>query len=199
MSRENQNSYKKNNNDKENIIVNRNSITEGVKYKESVNEKLVNLERGNNKLNNILIKDNEILGIKELRNNISDIFSKAINNFQEILTGNAKKGGKTISILSTDLLDEILELYKFNTIIDFDEATRQYEINIPEIDTQGSGDTKEEAIEIALDNAMALTEDYFEELQLYMHMENTKKQYPYFLRIKHCKNRSELIDMLNLV
>lgn len=199
MSRENQNSYKKNSNDKENITVNGNSITEGVEYQESVNEKLVNLERGNNKLNNILIKDNEILGLKELRNNISDVVSRAINNFQEILTGNAKKGGKTISILSTELLDEILELYKFNTIIDFDEATRQYEINIPEIDTQGSGDTKEEAIEIALDNAVALTEDYFEELQLYMHMENTKKQYPYFLRIKHSKNRSELIDMLNLV
>ena len=53
----------------------------------------------------------KIIGLKDFRNNVSDIIFKVINNFQVVLTGNVKKGGPTVSIISTDLLEDILEKY----------------------------------------------------------------------------------------
>ncbi|MGE5629732.1 MAG: hypothetical protein ACM3TR_01400 [Caulobacteraceae bacterium] len=139
------------------------------------------------------------IGLKDFRNNVSDIIFKVINNFQEVLTGNAKKGGPTVSIIATDLLEDILEKYEFNPEVTFDGETKQYEICIKEINAFGSGDSKEEATKIILDNVMALTEDFFEDIELYMRMEPQKKQYPYFMRISHCKTESELLKVLNLV
>ena len=141
----------------------------------------------------------KIIGLKDLRNNISDIIFKVINNFQVVLTGNVKKGGPTVSIISTDLLEDILEKYEFNPEITFDEETKQHEICLKEINAFGSGDTKEEATRIILDNIMALTEDFFEDIELYMRIDPPKKQYPYFMRISHCKTESELLEVLNLV
>lgn len=141
----------------------------------------------------------KIIGLKDLRNNISDIIFKVINNFQVVLTGNVKKGGPTVSIISTDLLEDILEKYEFNPEITFDEETKQHEICLKEINAFGSGDTKEEATRIILDNIMALTEDFFEDIELYMRIDLPKKQYPYFMRISHCKTESELLEVLNLV
>ena len=141
----------------------------------------------------------KIIGLKDFRNNVSDIVFKVINNFQVVLTGNVKKGGPTVSIISTDLLEDILEKYEFNPEITYDEETKQHEIHLKEINAFGSGDTKEEAIKIVLDNVIALTEDFFEDIELYMRMDPQKKQYPYFMRISHCKNESELLKVLNLV
>ncbi|MDD3705712.1 MAG: hypothetical protein PHC45_06605 [Clostridiaceae bacterium] len=141
----------------------------------------------------------KIIGLKDLRNNISDIIFKVINNFQVVLTGNVKKGGPTVSIISTDLLEDILEKYEFNPEITFDKETKQHEICLKEINAFGSGDTKEEATRIILDNIMALTEDFFEDIELYMRIDPPKKQYPYFMRISHCKTESELLEVLNLV
>lgn len=95
-------------------------------------------------------------------------------------------------------MTELLEPYKFNTIIQYDEATNQYEVIIDEINAAGSGETKEEAIEITLDNVLALAEDYFEDIELYMRIETQRKYYPYFMKIKHCKDREELAKVLNL-
>ena len=141
----------------------------------------------------------KIIGLKDFRNNVSDIIFKVINNFQVVLTGNVKKGGPTVSIISTDLLKDILEKYEFNPEITYDGETKQHEICLKEINAFGSGDTKEEAIRIILDNVMTLTEDFFEDIELYMRMDPQKKQYPYFMRISHCKNESELLKVLNLV
>lgn len=144
------------------------------------------------------IKNIKVLGLKDFRNNISDIVYLAINSFQEILTGNAKKGGKTVSLISTELLDNILEGYKFSPSVTFDEATRQYEVILEEIDAAGTGESKEEAIEIAMDNIEALTEDFFDNIELFMRLDQYKKQYPYFMRIKHCEDRETLRKVLNL-
>lgn len=141
----------------------------------------------------------KIIGLKDFRNNVSDIIFKVINNFQVVLTGNVKKGGPTVSIISTDLLEDILEKYEFNPEITFDEETKQHEICLKEINAFGSGDTKEEATKIVLDNVMVLMEDFFEDIELYMRIDPQKKQYPYFMRISHCRTESELLKVLNLV
>ena len=142
--------------------------------------------------------DKKVIGLKDFRNNITEIYSKAINNFAYVLTGNIRTGSKTVSIISTDLLKSILENYKFNPIINFDKATNQYEIIIEEIGANGCGDKTEDAVEMIVDNVLALTEDYFEQIELYMRIDEMKVQFPYFLRIKNCNSTEELLKTLGI-
>jgi len=158
--------------------------------------------RRGKKLMNITVDklfDNEVIGTKALRSNLTSYLSKAVNNLQEVLTGNtAVKEAKTVSIIATELLEEVLEAYKFNTSIGKDQETGLYEITVTEIDAAACGQTREEAIEILIDNIVALTEDYEENIELYKQIANTRKMLPYYWRIKHCKDKAELIKVLGL-
>lgn len=156
--------------------------------------------KGDNSMENIVdtMFEKRILGLRDLRSNLSEVMGKAINSFEEILSGNVKKGGETASIISTKLLTEILEAYKFNPTISFDEATNQYEVAIDEIGIYGSGDTKEEAIEVAVDLVIDSTNDYFDNRELYMRIPDMREKFPYYLRISHCSNIEELLEVLNL-
>ncbi|MDI6602464.1 MAG: hypothetical protein QME46_11920 [Thermoanaerobacteraceae bacterium] len=139
-----------------------------------------------------------VIGLRELRRNISELFHFSVYNFKDFLIGNTKKGGKTVTLISTDLLNDLLENYKFNTEIKFDKGTNQYEAIVDVVDASGCGDTKEEAINMLLDNIIDLCDDYFDNIELYLRVPNTKKQYPYYMRIKNCRNRAELIKILGL-
>lgn len=165
------------------------------------NLKSSNVEGGRKQVNYTINKlfANEVVGLRALRGNLTSFITKAVDNFQEILAGNtAVKGGKTVSIISTELLDNMLEAYKFNTIINRDQETGLYEIIVEEIEAAACAETKEEAIDILIDNILALTEDYFEDIELYIRIENTKKMLPYYMRIKHCKEKAELMVVLGL-
>ena len=140
-----------------------------------------------------------IIGLKDLRQNITDIYSEAINNFKYFVTGNVRRDNpKTLSILSTDVLNSILEKYQFNPIVNFDEETNQYEVVFNEIDVTGCGDTKEDAITMVVENILGLKDDFFDNIELYMRIDNMKKKYPYYLRINNCTNMDELLKVLNL-
>lgn len=155
---------------------------------------------GTDSMNTCLVENvfrREVIGLRDLRTNLSEVIGRAINSFEEVLSGNAKKGGETASIISTTLLNEILEIYKFNPLLSFDEVTSQYEIALNEIGIYASGDTKDEAIKVLIDLVIDSTADYIENLELYMRTD-LRKQYPYFLRITHCKNIKELLGVLNL-
>lgn len=142
----------------------------------------------------------EIVGMRKLRANLSNCISRAINDFEVILTANtAVKGSKTVSIISTDMLKMMLDsCVQFNTSIDYDDATKQYVITVPEIDADGQGATKDEAKEVLIDNIIMLTEDYFENVELYLRLDNSKKMLPYFERIRQCENINDMIKVLGL-
>lgn len=142
----------------------------------------------------------DIVGMRTLRSNLSECVSRAINNFQEVVTANtAVKGGKTASIISTDMLKMMLDsCIKFNTSVIFDESTKQYVASVIELDADGQGDTKEEAIEVLLDNIVTLTEDYFENIELYLRVDNSRRMLPYFERIRHCGSMDDMIKVLGL-
>lgn len=140
-----------------------------------------------------------VLGLRKFRENVSTIFDKVVNNFSDALVGNNKKGGKTVSILNTEVLCNLLDTFDFSPKVTFDSKTEQYEIFIDEINANGFGETKEEAIKITIDNILALSDDYFKNIDLYYRMNDYKKIYGYFLRIKYCKNNiDKLIEILHL-
>lgn len=143
--------------------------------------------------------DKRIIGFTDLRNNLSSIIDKVINQNQEMLSGNVKKSyGETVSIIPTKLLDEILDIYEFKPEINYDENTGQYEILVKEIEAEGFGDTLKEAIETLMDNVIALVDDYFEDLNKYIIFDKYKKQYPYYMKLKHCNSEKEMLKVLNI-
>ncbi len=140
-----------------------------------------------------------IIGLKDLRESITTIYSEAINDFKYFITGNVRKdNAKTLSILSTDVLNSILENFSFNSKISFDNETNQYEVIIAEIEAYGCGDTKTDAVTMVIENVIDLKDDFFENIGLYMRIDNMKKKYPYFLRINNCSSVTELLKTLNL-
>ena len=154
--------------------------------------------KGVNKLNaNMeIIRNQEITGFRELRNNLSDFIGKAISNFEEIISGNVKKGGDTVSIISTDLLDHILNKYSFNLELSHDVETNQYEAIVDEINVYSVGKTEDEAIDNLIDLVIGTTADYFDNIELNARIPEMKEKYGYFLRLNHCNNREEIQKMI---
>ena len=143
--------------------------------------------------------ENEVVGIKIFRSNLTSFVTKALNNFQEVLTGNtAVKGAKTVSLIPTELFEQVLEAYKFNPIVNIDKEAGIYEIIVEEIGALAGGETLEETIEILVDNIVMLTEDYFQKLEVYKGIVNMRKMLPYYLRIKHCNTVDDLMNILGL-
>lgn len=142
--------------------------------------------------------EKEVVGLKELRINLSELVSKAINSFEEVISGNAKIGGKTASIIATSILDEILEAYKFNPVMSYDEATNQHEILLEEVGIYASGETKQAALLALFDLIIDNTLEFEENKELYMRIPDMKKKFPYFLRLRHCETYNDLIQVLNL-
>ena len=157
---------------------------------------VVSTEMGEDSMERLM--ENKVLGLRDFRSNVSEVFQRAINSFEEIIIGNAKRGGKTVSIISTDLLESILENYKFNPLISYDEVSKQYEVIIKEISVTGFGDTKEDAINMIVENTIVLVEDYFENLELYLRLADMKCQYPYYLRLRHCETSEDIVKIMNL-
>jgi len=144
--------------------------------------------------------NNNIVGFKELRSNISEVIDDVVTGYNVVISGNVKKNStKTAAIISTKILDEILDIYRFNPVINFDAETNQFEAILNEINIYGCGDTKEEAIEIATDMVIDITEDYFENAEMYARIPDQKAKYPYFLRVRNCSSRDEVKKVLGLV
>lgn len=141
-----------------------------------------------------------ILGTRELRNTISEVIDSVTNDYKVVISGNAKKNSsKTAAIISTQILKDIMSIYRFNPIINFDEATNQYEVILEEINIYGCGDTKEDAIEMVIDMVIDVTKDYFENSELNARIPTEKAKYPYFLRIMNCSDRTEVKEVLGLI
>ena len=80
-----------------------------------------------------------------------------------------------------------------NIIISFDEDTNQYEAIFNKFNIAGCGDTKDEALKMVLENILDLKDDFFENIELYMKINEMKSKYDFFLKIKNCKTTDELI------
>lgn len=163
----------------------------------------VEKEKGDYSMSTILKVpfEKEVIGLRDLRNNLSEMIGKAVNSFEEIISGNAKKSGgsATASIISTALLDDILKAYQFNPIITFDDETKLYALRLDEIKVYADGDTKEESINTLIELVIDSTNDYFEDKELYMRIPEMRAMYPFYLRIKHCSSIDELKGLLGLL
>lgn len=130
------------------------------------------------------ILEREVIGIRDLRQNLAGILDKVTNRYDVVTAEDKIKAGRKASIIATDVLKELMNCYEMTSEIDWDEQTQQYYVIVNEIEIDGVGDTQDEAIEIAMDNAEMAAENYFELIEMYMRVTKYKKMYPYFLKIK---------------
>lgn len=78
---------------------------------------------------------------------------------------------------------DILNDNNLNVIVRYDDETFQWEVFSKIINANGCGDTKDQAIYMFLDSMIELTKDYFENIDLYLSIENANLQLSCFLNI----------------
>ena len=140
-----------------------------------------------------------VIGFRELRSRISEVIESVVTDYSVVISGNVKKSNsKTAAIISTNILDDILSIYRFNPIINLDEDTNQYEVILQEINIYGCSETKDDAKEMVVDMVIDATKDYFANADMYARIPDERAKYPYFLRIRSCMNRDDVKKALNL-
>ncbi|KKM09674.1 hypothetical protein SY88_17485 [Clostridiales bacterium PH28_bin88] len=137
--------------------------------------------------------------INEARRDLSALYDEITTLGREVVVINAKsKNRDSISLVKTALLEEWLGIYGFSPEVFLDEETRTWNVHINELGLYAYADTREEAIEQAIDLVSDYTADYLERLQLFLNIPDRRKHYPYIIRISHCRNRNELQKVLEL-
>lgn len=140
-----------------------------------------------------------VIGFRELRNNISEVFEGVIHNYQIVRSTNKKKRhSDSAVILAAKLLDGILYAYTFNPVVQRDTQTGLQKITLNEIDVYGSGVTKDIAATNLLNAVIDSTVEYFNDIDLNMRIDQQKIKLPYYLKIKETHTKDKLMDLLSL-
>ena len=138
----------------------------------------------------------EIKNINDARATFASIIQEAAKAKEIICQNGRSNNSQKVSIISTNLLDEILSNYSFRPELLYCEETKQNEILLKEINIYAYSETKEQAKEDLLDLVEEYVEQYLSDTEKYMKFENYRKHYPYILRIAHCTGREEIRRLL---
>ena len=140
-----------------------------------------------------------VIGFRELRNNISEVFEGVIHNYQIVKSTNKKKRhSDSAVILAAKLLEGILYAYTFKPVVQRDTQTGLQKITLNEIDVYGSGETKDIAAVNLLNAVINSTVEYFNDIDLNMRIYKQKIKLPYYLKIKETQTKDELMNLLSL-
>jgi len=147
---------------------------------------------------NLFFQDT-VIGFRELRNNISEVFENVIYNYEIVESTNKKKRhSDSAVILAAKLLEGILYAYTFKPVVQRDTQMGLQKITLNEIDVIGSGKTKEDAAANLLEAVKSSTVEYFSNIDLNMRLDEQKKKLPYYLKIRQCKTLQDIEDLLSL-
>ena len=133
-----------------------------------------------------------VKNINEARKNFTTIFEEVLNS-KEIICKNGKSISEgQISIISTELLVELLSKYEFNPEITFDEKTKLFDIQLREIGQFAYAETIELAKEELIDMVEDYIEDYLEKVDVFRRFDGYKEHYPYILKLAHLENKEAI-------
>lgn len=140
-----------------------------------------------------------VIGFRELRNNISEIFEDVIYNYKIVESTNMKKRqSDSAVILAEKVLQGILYAYTFNPVVDEDKNTGTQKISLREINLYGSGETKEDAADSLLRAVIKETAEFFNNIDINMRIDKQKIKLPYYLKIRQCATEENLKELLSL-
>ncbi len=135
--------------------------------------------------------------ISAAKQNLPEIIREAEAGYETITRNFKSSKEKRVSIISTDLFEEILDsAYKFNTIIEKDEEGNGYTISINELLIHGDGLTLPEALRDLAENVMDYASDYLKRMDFFRQIENRKGHYPYLRRIAKCNDINIVMEVI---
>jgi len=140
--------------------------------------------------------------IHEAKNRLTALRRESITGKEFILADAKRKDDKPVSLISTELLDELCETKTFSFEWT-DEPTKEsenYSLYNQETGVYGVGPTKKEAAEDFIDNILDYTEVYWNDLPFYLSPSGGRREHYWYLRrIIRCKgNIDQIYRVLDL-
>jgi hypothetical protein len=135
--------------------------------------------------------------ISSAKQNFPSIVREASRGY-EIITSNFKSNKpKKVSIISTDLFEEILNTgYKFHPVVEEDNEGCGYTVALDNIMVHGEGKTIYQALYDLSENLVDYASDYLSKIDFYRQVENRKNHYPYLRRIARCENIYQVMEVI---
>lgn len=135
--------------------------------------------------------------ISDTKQHLPSIIREAAAGY-EVITKNYKSSGEgQVSILSTDIFEEILDAnYKFNPLVERDEENGGFTISLRELLIHGEGISLYEALKDLSENVMDYAEDYLKRIDFFRQIENRKGHYPYLRRLARYQNIKQVMEVL---
>ncbi len=116
----------------------------------------------------------------------------------EVIASNFKSSreGK-VSIISTAIYEEILDqAFKFNPVIEEDEAGGGFTISLEDLFIHGDGPNLLAALRDLAENLMDYTSDYLKRIDFFRQIENRKSHYPYLRRIAKYNDPIQVMEVI---
>ncbi|MGI5880488.1 MAG: hypothetical protein ACOX6L_07835 [Syntrophomonadaceae bacterium] len=143
-----------------------------------------------------------ILAVSEAKNKLTILRREALTGKEIILADAKRKDEQAVSLISTELLDELCELktFSYEWVDKPVGSIDHYSLWSQETGIYGVGKSKKEAIENFIDNAQDYARIYFDDLPYYLSRSNpNRNHYWYLRRILRCnENREMLYKVLGL-
>jgi hypothetical protein len=136
------------------------------------------------------------ISIAEFRKDMRKLLEMAISGREVICFDAKSRDRETCSFIKTGLFQDILKAYSFKPVVFLDDETMTYNIHLDELKLYAYAATVEEATEQLVDLVIDYSRDYIDRLGLFLNVSDRKEQYPYVLRISHCRNRDEIKRLL---
>ncbi len=138
--------------------------------------------------------------VSEASARFAALFDEAALKGREVICqDSAAASAPRVSMISTQLLDEWLaSAYRFAPKVEYDEATRSWQVFLDEISIYTWAHDKDAAAEQALDLALDYVQDYLDRLEVFLNVPDRRGHYPYLLRLAHAGSRDEARKVLGL-
>ncbi len=135
--------------------------------------------------------------ISDAKQHLPSIIREAAAGY-EVITKNCKSANEsTVSILSTDMFEEILDAnYKFRPMIEEDTEVGGFTISLNELLIHGEGITLSEALKDLAENVMDYAADYLKRIDFFRQIENRKGHYPYLRRLARCSGIHQIMEVI---
>ncbi|MDF9409503.1 MAG: hypothetical protein A4E52_00064 [Pelotomaculum sp. PtaB.Bin013] len=140
--------------------------------------------------------------VHEAKNRLTVLRREAATGKEFLLADAKRKDGSSVSLISTDLLDELCETRKF-TYEWIDQPggkSENYSLYNVETGVYGVGPTRLEAVEDFIDNILDYAQVYFADLPYYLSPSGGRRgHYWYLRRVLRCAgDREKLFCVLDL-
>lgn len=143
-----------------------------------------------------------ILAVSEAKNKLTSLRREALTGKEIILADAKRKDEQAVSLISTQLLDELCEskTFSYQWVDKPDSNSENFSLWNEQTGVYGVGPNKEEAIADFIDNIQDYTRVYFADLPYYLSRSNpNRSHYWYLRRVLRCNDNPEMLyQILNL-